>query len=233
MKKSQLVQIIKEALTDKVKAVTVSVDKLQKGDTMAADKAKVTSIKKDGDNFEITLSGGKKLTYKKGKQVQIVRAGSTLEKNEKKVVKEGLLNSFSDYDTVFEMARHKAIPFAAVGILLVKYGIAKAKELIKGGKEEVMDAIEDSPKEEPSTMPTKRPIKLFKNKKDTNENYEEADDEFDTGGYVEAMGPELDKHIKAIAGIFQEWENGPATEPEMVGYAMYDLIEYIKKTIRR
>ena len=70
-------------------------------------------------------------------------------------------------------------------------------------------------------------------KKYTNENYEEADDEFDTGGYVEAMGPELDKHIKAIAGIFQEWENGPATEPEMVGYAMYDLIEYIKKTIRR
>ena len=70
-------------------------------------------------------------------------------------------------------------------------------------------------------------------KKYTNENYEEADDEFDTGGYVEAMGPELDKHIKAIAGIFQEWENGPSTEPQMVGYAMYDLIEYIKKAIRR
>jgi len=70
-------------------------------------------------------------------------------------------------------------------------------------------------------------------KKYTNENYEEADDEFDTGGYVEAMGPELDKHIKAIAGIFQEWKNGPSTEPGMVGYATYDLIEYIKKTLRR
>ena len=76
-------------------------------------------------------------------------------------------------------------------------------------------------------------IKNKLEKKYTNENYEEADDEFDTGGYVEAMGPELDKHIKAIAGIFQEWENGPATEPGMVGYAMYDLIEYIKRTIRR
>ena len=67
MKKSQLVQIIKEALTDKVKAVTVSVDKLQKGDTMAADKAKVTSIKKDGDNFEITterqMSNGKYIKH--------------------------------------------------------------------------------------------------------------------------------------------------------------------------
>ena len=85
MKKSVLVQIIKEAvaakkssLTDKVKAVSVPVSKLQKGDTMAADKSKVTSIKKDGDNFEITLSGGKKLNYKKDKQVQIIRAGSTL-----------------------------------------------------------------------------------------------------------------------------------------------------------
>jgi len=76
-------------------------------------------------------------------------------------------------------------------------------------------------------------IEYKKNKKKVNEYHEEADDEFDTGGYVEAMGPELDKHIKAIAGIFQEWENGPSTEPGMVGYAMYDLIEYIKKTIRR
>ena len=81
MKKSQLVKIIKEALTDKVKAVSIPVSKLQKGDTMAADKAKVTSIKKDGDTFEITLSGGKKLNYKKDKQVQIIRAGSTLKEN--------------------------------------------------------------------------------------------------------------------------------------------------------
>ena len=76
-------------------------------------------------------------------------------------------------------------------------------------------------------------IEYKKNKKKVNENYEEADDEFDTGGYVEAMGPELDKHVKAIAGIFQEWANGPATEPGMVGYATYDLIEYIKRAIRR
>ena len=87
-----------------------------------------------------------------------------LAEEENKALEEGLLNSFSDYETVFEMARHKAIPFAMIGILLVKYGIAKVKELVKQGKEEVMDAIEDSPKEEPSTMPTKQPIKLFKKK---------------------------------------------------------------------
>ena len=76
-------------------------------------------------------------------------------------------------------------------------------------------------------------IEYKKNKKKVNEYHEEGDDEYDTGGYVEAMGPELDKHIKAIAGIFQEWKNGPSTEPQMVGYATYDLIEYIKRAIRR
>jgi len=81
-----------------------------------------------------------------------------------KVVKEGLLNSFSDYETVFEMARHKAIPFAVVGFLLVKYGIKKAKELVGRGKEEVMDAIEDTSKQDLDTTPTKQPIKLFKKK---------------------------------------------------------------------
>ena len=70
-------------------------------------------------------------------------------------------------------------------------------------------------------------------KKYTNENYEEGDDEYNTGGYVEAMGPELDSHVKAIAGIFQEWKNGPVTEPEMVEYAMNDLIDYIKRALTR
>jgi hypothetical protein len=227
MKKSDLVKIIKEAITSKqVLKEEKSVDQLMSdlGDAILADNNE--AMKVAFKNLKTGLIGRIK------NKAQDLK-GHLDKKYTEESVNEGLLNSFSDYDTVFEMARHKAIPFAAVGILLVKYGIAKAKELIKGGKEEVMNAIEDSPKEEPSTMPTKRPIKLFKNKKYTNENYEEADDEFDTGGYVEAMGPELDKHVKAIAGIFQEWENGPSTEPGMVGYATYDLIEYIKRAIRR
>lgn len=76
-------------------------------------------------------------------------------------------------------------------------------------------------------------LKSHLEKKYTNENYEEGDDEYNTGGYVEAMGPELDSHVKAIAGIFQEWKNGPVTEPEMVEYAMNDLIDYIKRALTR
>jgi len=85
-------------------------------------------------------------------------------KKKDKVVKEGLLDSFSDYDTVYEIARHKLIPLAMVGMILVKYGVKKAIELVKGGKEEVMNAIEDSPKQDLDTTPTKQGIKLFKKK---------------------------------------------------------------------
>ena len=82
----------------------------------------------------------------------------------KSTTNEGLLNNFSDYDTVYEIARHKLIPLAMVGMILVKYGVKKAIELVKGGKEEVMNAIEDSPKQDLDTTPPKQGIKLFKKK---------------------------------------------------------------------
>ena len=136
MKKSDLVKIIKESINESTKdSVAQKEFKMNYSQLGAKEKEWVDD---EIDNIE----------YKK----------------KKKVVKEGLLNNFSDYETVFEMARHKAIPFAVVGILLVKYGIAKAKELLKRGKEEVMDAIEDSPKQDLDTTPTKQRIKLFKKK---------------------------------------------------------------------
>jgi len=103
---------------------------------------------------------------KKSDLVKIIKeeVANRITIKEEKSVDEGILNIFDDYDTVYEIARHKLIPLAMVGMVLVKYGVKKAIELVKGGKEEVMKAIEDSPKEEPSTMPTKQGIKLFKKK---------------------------------------------------------------------
>ena len=127
---------------------------------------------KDGDDTDFDTIEVKatseadavKKAKEKARRLSIQSSFKAKLKNENKVIKEGLLNNFSDYETVFEMARHKAIPFAMVGMLLVKYGIAKAKELLKRGKEEVMDAIEDSPKQDLDTTPTKQRIKLFKKK---------------------------------------------------------------------
>jgi len=61
------------------------------------------------------------------------------------------------------------------------------------------------------------------------ENYEE---DYDTGGYVEAMSPDLFDHVNEIVRLFQEWERGPMTEPGMIGYAKDDLIDYITGKIR-
>jgi hypothetical protein len=61
------------------------------------------------------------------------------------------------------------------------------------------------------------------------ENYEE---DYDTDGYVEAMGSDLFDHVDEIVRIFQEWKSGPMTEPGMEGYAKDDLVDYITGKIR-
>jgi hypothetical protein len=60
----------------------------------------------------------------------------------------------------------------------------------------------------------------------------ELNEDYDTEGYVEAMGPELDTHIDEILRIFTEWKSGPMTEPGMEGYAKDDLVNYIQGKIR-
>jgi hypothetical protein len=58
------------------------------------------------------------------------------------------------------------------------------------------------------------------------------DEDYDTGGYVEAMNPELFDHIDEVIRIFKEWKDGPMTEPGMIGYAKDDLVGYIQMKIR-
>ena len=64
------------------------------------------------------------------------------------------------------------------------------------------------------------------------ENNIKEDEDYDTGGYVEAMGRDLDEHVDAIVRIFTEWKNEPMTEPGMEGYAKDDLVDYIQMKIR-
>jgi hypothetical protein len=135
MKKSELTQLIKESLNEASK------------DSIAQ--------KEFGMNYS---------QLGKNEKEWVDDEIDNIEYKKNKVVKEGLLNNFSDYDTVYEIARHKLIPLAMVGMVLVKYGVKKAIELVKGGKEEVMNAIEDSPKQDLDTTPTKQRIKLFKKK---------------------------------------------------------------------
>lgn len=198
MKKSQLIQIIKESLNESTKdSVAQKEFKMNYSQLGAKEKEwvddeidnieykKKKKVVKEGQEKSVDQlmadlgdailadnNQAMKIAFKNLKVGLIGRIknkaqdlkGHLDKKYTEESVNEGLLNSFSDYDTVFEMARHKAIPFAFVGMLLVKYGIAKAKELLNQGKEEVMDALEDSPEQDVPTMPTKQPIKLFKKK---------------------------------------------------------------------
>ena len=58
-----------------------------------------------------------------------------------------------------------------------------------------------------------------------------TENDYETGGYVESMGPRLDKALKALTIVWDEWKNGPATEPGMVPFAKKDLLNYIDNNI--
>jgi len=58
-----------------------------------------------------------------------------------------------------------------------------------------------------------------------------TENDYETGGYVESMGPRLDKALKALTIVWDEWKNGPATEPGMVPFAKKDLLSYIDSKI--
>jgi len=54
-----------------------------------------------------------------------------------------------------------------------------------------------------------------------------TENDYDTGGYVESMGPRLNKAIKHLLVVWDEWKNGEMTEPGMVPHAKKDLINYL------
>lgn len=47
---------------------------------------------------------------------------------------------------------------------------------------------------------------------DTNEVEQESESVIESGGYIEAMDPDLDTAVMDIRRIFLEWKDGPATE---------------------
>lgn len=54
-----------------------------------------------------------------------------------------------------------------------------------------------------------------------------TENDYETGGYVEAMGPKFDMAVDRLVRAFEEWKNGPMTEPGMVPHAKNDVVTYI------
>ena len=52
------------------------------------------------------------------------------------------------------------------------------------------------------------------------------------GGYVEVMGPRFDEAIEMIQSAWEEWKNGPMTEPEDIPQAKQDILDYIGSLLK-
>jgi hypothetical protein len=51
--------------------------------------------------------------------------------------------------------------------------------------------------------------------------------EYDAGGYLEVMGPNLFYSVELLKQVWDDWKQGTETEPEMVRFAKKDVLDYI------
>ena len=55
-----------------------------------------------------------------------------------------------------------------------------------------------------------------------------TENDYDTGGYVESMGPLFDKAVNMLIKAWEEWKDGPMTEPGMIEFAKKDVLNYLE-----
>ena len=58
-----------------------------------------------------------------------------------------------------------------------------------------------------------------------------TENDYETGEYVESMAPMLEKAVRQLEAVWEEWKAGPATEAAMVPHAKKDLINYLESRI--
>jgi len=56
-------------------------------------------------------------------------------------------------------------------------------------------------------------------------------EDHDYGGYIESMGPEFEEACNQLAAAWEQWKQGPATEPGQIVEAKKDVIRYIYKKL--
>lgn len=55
-----------------------------------------------------------------------------------------------------------------------------------------------------------------------------TENDYETGGYVESMGPKFDKGVNFLIKAWEEWKMGPMTEPGMIEFAKKDILSYLE-----
>ena len=73
----------------------------------------------------------------------------------------------------------------------------------------------------------KAPIKEGRRKK-TQGGKVVTENDYETGGYVESMGPLFDRGVNMLINAWEEWKMGPMTEPGMIEFAKKDVLSYLE-----
>lgn len=60
-----------------------------------------------------------------------------------------------------------------------------------------------------------------------------TENDYETGGYVESMGPMFDKAVSGLVAAFTDWKEGPMTEPGMIPHAKKDVVSYIDNQLEQ
>lgn len=60
-----------------------------------------------------------------------------------------------------------------------------------------------------------------------------TENDYESGGYVESMGPVFDKAVEMLLKAFTEWMDGPMTKPVMVPHAKKDVMKYVAGELDR
>jgi hypothetical protein len=58
-----------------------------------------------------------------------------------------------------------------------------------------------------------------------------TENDYETGGYVESMGPDFDRAVEKLVAAFGDWKEGPMTEPGMIPHAKTDVVSYIDQKL--
>lgn len=59
------------------------------------------------------------------------------------------------------------------------------------------------------------------------------ENDYESGGYVETMQPQLDIAIDRVLKVWEKWKKAPMTEPGMIPYAKKDLVDYFSNNIEQ
>lgn len=201
--------------------ITMSHEGVKSEDYFKAEKKAKENLEKNSNHYLDLISGESQKVNKNDKMKETKRGKEetdTFNGMQKVKLKESIKQTASDILSKFGHIE-------GINSLIKEY-IQSNKTLLKESK--IKDTVSDFSKfidEKYDQSINEGRIKKSKGGKIVTEN------DYDTGGYVEAMGPKFDAAVDRLVRAFEEWKNGPMTEPGMIPHAKKDVVDYIDRSL--